>query len=276
MKTSIKALLQKQIAIPQDHGSWVFILSPLLIGLSAGGEFTPGSAFLTLAALSVFFIRQPVTVIVKTWSGRRSRQELPAAWTWCLLYGMVALLAVAGLVLTGRAAVLLLAIPGIPIFLLHLYLVSKRAERRKPGIEILATGALSLVAPAASWAGSGNMDWSGWILWPLVWFQSAASIVYAYLRLEQRTLDRIPPRSVLCNMAGRSILYTSFNLFVALGLGLSGLLPAWLFTPYLVQWLETLHGSFIRPAIGFKPTRIGIRQLIVSSIFTVLFITAWR
>jgi hypothetical protein len=28
--------------------------------------------------------------------------------------------------------------------------------------------------------------------------------------------------------------------------------------------------------VGVKPTRIGIRQLIVSTLFTVLFIIVWR
>jgi hypothetical protein len=31
----------------------------------------------------------------------------------------------------------------------------------------------------------------------------------------------------------------------------------------------------VQPAIGWKPTRIGVRQLIVSVLFTLLFILAW-
>jgi hypothetical protein len=50
-----------------------------------------------------------------------------------------------------------------------------------------------------------------------------------------------------------------------------GLLPL----PYLLQWGETLWGT-LNPAVGMKPTRIGIRQLIVSTLFTLLFIIAWN
>jgi hypothetical protein len=32
----------------------------------------------------------------------------------------------------------------------------------------------------------------------------------------------------------------------------------------------------LRPAVGVRPTLIGVRQLIVSTIFTVLFILTWR
>ena len=52
---------RRQIALPQDHGSWVFLLSPLLIGLFTGGQFSAASAALIVAALAAFLIRQPLT-----------------------------------------------------------------------------------------------------------------------------------------------------------------------------------------------------------------------
>ena len=76
-------------------------------------------------------------------------------------------------------------------------------------------------------------------------------------------------------MGWRAALYTSFNLASVLTLGLLDVLPSLLFIPYLVQWLETMWG-ITHPAIGWKPTRIGIRQLIVSTIWTVLFIVFWK
>jgi hypothetical protein len=57
-------------------------------------------------------------------------------------------------------------------------------------------------------------------------------------------------------------------------LGLAGLLPLLIFIPYLVQWLESIWGAF-HPAVKVKPVRIGVRQLIVSSLWTVLFIVFW-
>ena len=52
----------------------------------------------------------------------------------------------------------------------------------------------ALAAPAALWVGQGYPDPQGWFLFGLVWLQSAASIVYAYLRLEQRLLPAPPDR----------------------------------------------------------------------------------
>lgn len=270
-----KSLLNPTIAIPQDHGAWVFLFSPLLIGLFAGGRLAWDSAFLALAALMAFLIRQPVTMAVKACSGRRPRSDLPAARFWILIYGAVALAALTGLVLHGFVDIFYLAVPGVPVFAWHLYLVSRRAERKQAGVEILATGVLALAAPAAYWVGKGLYDPLGWALWLLTWLQSAASIVHAYLRLEQRSLPGVPPRSFRWKMGRRALLYTSFNLALTLAAALTGFLPHFIFVPFLLQWLETLWG-IIHPAIGVKPTRIGLRQLLVSSLFTVLFILFWR
>ena len=274
-------IFRRHIALPQDHGSWVFILSPLLIGLFAGKHFTPASINLIVAAMGAFLLRQPVSIAVKAYAGRRSREDLPAARFWMLAYGVIILLALAELTVKGFFFVLYLAIPGIPVFAWHLYLVSKRAERKQAGVEILATGALALAAPVAYWVGIGYYDPLGWVLWLLTWLQSAASIVYAYLRLEQRASSlkgvqtEVPERGEQWVMGKRTLQYTSFNLALSLALGWTAWLPRWIFIPYLVQWLETLWG-ITHPAIGWKPTAIGIRQLIVSTLFTILFIIVWR
>jgi len=270
-----QTVFRKQIFLPQDHGSWVFIFSPLLVGLFAGARFTLASLSLVIAALAAFLLRQPVSMAVKAYSGRRLKSDLPAARFWILLYGIIILFALAGLILAGFGYLLLLAIPGAPVFAWHLWLVSKRAERRQVNVELIATGVLSLAAPAAYWVGIGHYDAAGWWLWILVWFQTAASIVYAYLRLEQRELAQVPAHSEMWKMGLRSFAYTTFNLVAVLVLGCSSVLPRLIFLPYLVQWIETLWGIF-HPAIKWKPTRIGIRQLIVSIVWTILFIVTWR
>lgn len=289
----ISSLFKRHIALPQDHGSWVFILSPLLIGLFAGKHFSPASIDLIIAALGAFLLRQPLSIAVKAYAGRRSRKDLPAARFWMLIYGAIVLVALAGLVAEGFSYILYLAVPGIPVFIWHLYLVSRRAERRQAGVEILATGTLSLAAPAAFWIGQGGYDPLGWALWLLTWLQSAASIVYAYLRLQQRewspkrkqaeetvrsgveTQLRGAEQNGVWRMSSRALQYTSFNLLLTILLGWTAWLPRWIFVPYLVQWFETIWGVS-HPAAGWKPTAIGIRQTIVSTLYTVLFIIFWR
>jgi hypothetical protein len=229
---------------------------------------------LALAAIAAFLMRQPITIAVKAYSGRRPKHDLPAAWFWIFVYGFILLIASLGLVRAGFSFLLWLAIPAAPVFVWHLWLVSRREERGQVNVEIIATGVLSLAAPAAYWVGIGRYDPTGWWLWLLVWFQTAASIVYAYLRLEQRDWAQGMQRSEMWRKGRRAFTYTTFNLLVVLVLGFFSTLPRLLFLPYLIQWIETLWGIF-HPAIKWKPTRIGVRQLIVSSSWTILFIITW-
>lgn len=188
----MSSIFRRQIAIPQDHGSWVFILSPLLVGIFAGGSLRFATVFLVIAAMAAFLLRQPLTMIVKVFSNRRPRSDAPAALSWCILYCLIGALGLAELIVAGDGYVAYLAVPGAPVFAWHLWLVSRRAERKQTGVEIVATGVLSLAAPGAYWVGLQHYDPFGWWLWLLTWMQSAASILYAYLRLEQRLLREVP------------------------------------------------------------------------------------
>ena len=270
----MSALFRRQIALPQDHGSWVFIGMPLLIGLVAGRSFGPASLALIAAAMAAFLIRQPVTMSIKVWSGRRPRADLAAAGFWTAVYAVALALAVTALIALGAGFVLLFALPAAPIFAWHLVLVSRRAERRQLWIEVLGTGALALAAPAAYWVGIGRYESGGLLLWGLVWAQSAASIAYAYFRLEQREWKVVPDRRARFAAGRGPILFACANLLGAVVLGpLTGLQPGWVFVPFALQFAETLWGTD-HPAIGARPAAIGTRQLVVSTLFTLLFIVA--
>ncbi len=275
MENFKKKYFRKFIALPQDHGSWVFILMPLFIGFFAGESFSVVSIYLIIAALAAFFVRQPVTVLVKAYAGRRPRTDLPAARFWFSIYGSIALVMLIGLTLRGFAYVLYLAIPGMLIFAWHLYLVSNRDERKQAGLEVVASGALALAAPAALWVANTGYSAVGWVLWVLVWFQSAASIIHAYMRLNHRTQAQIPARAEKIQLGKRALMYTSFNFALSLVLGIIGLLPRFIFIPYLLQFGETLWWVF-NPDINAKPKAVGFRQLGVSTLFTILFIVFWE
>jgi len=271
----MRKYFRRNIAITNEHGSWVFLFSPLLIGIFAGGQWSTSLLYLVIAALAVFLIRQPITIAVKVFSGRRSRRDLPIAWFWIAVYGVIALVMLIGLVIREHDYLLYLALPGLPVLGWHLWLVSRRAERRQAGMEIIASGVLALSAPAAYWISVGNPNVTGWWLWGLTWLQSAASIVYAYLRLEQRSWKENPDLKTRIRSGQRALLYSSFNLALTVILSTVGWLPPWIFIPYLLQWGETNWGT-LYPALGVKPNHIGVRQLVISTLFTILFIICWK
>lgn len=268
--------LRRPIAMPGDHGSWVFLLSPMLIGFFVGGEWNRAAVSLTAAALAGFLLRQPAAVTVKAYAGRRSKADLPAARLWVTIYGLIGGAALVDLLRLGYGFLAFLAVPGLLVFSWHLWLVSRREERHKIGVDVIASGTLALAAPATYWVSVGTYaPITGWWLWGSTWLQSAASIVYAFLRLEQRQLKEEPDGTAKLAMGGRALLYSGFNTLFTLGLGVMGALPRWIWIPYALQLVETVWGTF-NPAMGVKPTRIGLRQLAVSTLFTIAFILAWK
>jgi hypothetical protein len=270
-----RGLLRRHVALPSEHGSWGFFLSPLLIGLFAGGEWRTTSFYLVAAVLCAFLARHPLTLIIKVQAGRMPRETLAAAWAWFAAYSAVAVLQVVGLVLRGYGYVLWLAVPALPVLLWHLVLVSRRGERRQWLMEVAAAGALALSAPAAAWVGWGRVEAAGWWLWGLTWAQSAAAILTAYMRLGQRALSPAAATGERLRLGRAALLATSCNLAAVAACGVLGVLPRWLFVPYALQWAEVLRG-LARPAIGVKPAAIGYRQLGVHALFTLLFAVLWR
>jgi len=270
LRTAVRA---RHIAIPAEHGAWVLLFSPLIMGLSIGGVKL-ASLLLVLAVLFAFLLRQPLNILVKVYSGRRPKTELPNAFFWLAAYAVLALACTTALVALGHGAILWLLIPAAPVFAWHLWLVSRRAERRQALVEIVASGVLALSAPAAFWVGRGQVDPAGWWLWGLSWLQAAGTILYAYLRLEQRQLLAAPAWMQGVRMARVALLYNFAALAIVIVLSAVSLIPAWTPLAFLIQPIEVIWGV-LHPAIGVKPKSIGIRQLIISSVFTIVFILTW-
>lgn len=268
-----KVLRSKHIAIPSEHGAWIFLFSPLLIGLAIGG-LSKGTFPLVMAMLSAFLVRQPTTMLVKIFSGRRPKNDLYASLIWFLIYSLVLFFSLVVLILQKTIFILFLAVPAIPVFIWHLWLVSKRAERRQKWIEIAASGVLALAAPAAYWVGLQRYDSIGWFLWGLSWLQVAGTILYAYLRLNQRQLKELTSQIELLKMSRESFLFNTALFGGVLILAFAGWVPTFLPLAFLIQPLEVIWGTY-HPAISVAPKKIGIRQLIINSIFTIVFIITW-
>jgi len=264
----------RRIALPYDHGAYALFLSPLVIGLFAGGRWHIACVYLVVAASAAFLMRQPLTVLGMIAAGRRTAADRPVAWFWLLAYGLVAGSHVTGLVLRGFAHVLHLAVPGALVAGWHLTLVRRRAERRQELLEVLASGVLALSAPAALWVGAERYDPRGWLLWALVWAASATAIVHTYLRLEQRT--RPAPASVRerLNEGRRGLVLAGGVLVVVVTLGVVGLVSRWLFLPYALQGADVIRGTLV-PAFHRSPRSIGLHMLAVLTLFTAGFVLAW-
>jgi hypothetical protein len=268
-KPVLARYMRRQYFLPNEHGSWIWWLGPLAIGTAAAGRPSREFLILFLAALCAFLIRQPAAMIVKVRSGRRPGRDLPPAVAWFLVYSLFLAASLAYLINAGYARILVLALPGVLVFAWHLWLISRRTERGRRGIELVGAGALALSAPAAYWVAGGEEVWLPWILWIVTWLQAAASIVNVYDRLAHREWEAIPSLGDRLRFSRRNLTYHGFNLFLALILSASGSLP-WASVPAFLLMLIDAGQNALRPAISIKPTRIGMRQLLMSTLFTLI------
>jgi hypothetical protein len=264
-------VLRWRLAVPQDHGAWVLLLTPLVVGLVAAPRVTPAVGAVVLGAVAGFLVRQPAAVLVKAWAGRRGRDDVGPAAAWMAVDAALGLVAVVLLVADGAADVLWLALPALPVFGWQLRLVARREERRQELLEVLAAVALGAVAPALLRAASGTWSVAGWVIWALVAMQSGASITHAYLRLAQREAARrrSPPPSPAV-----AVRWTSANVALAAGCATAGVAPAAVVLPFVVQWAEMLRWA-VGTASDASPSAIGRRQFVVSTVVTVLLAACW-
>ncbi len=264
----------RHIALPQDHGAWFLFLSPLVIGLALGGRWNLNTTWFVIAALGAFLARQPAGILVKALAGRRSARDIPLALRYLLAYAAVTLLGLSALLLQGQSYILHLAVPGALVFAWHLWLLARRRERRQLGVELVGVGVLALSAPAAIWVAQGRYRPYDWWLWLLLWLEAATAIVYAYLRLEQRAWERVPPWPQRLRAGARALAYATCNLLIVYALGRAGWIPPRVGWAFALQWLEVVWGV-AQPAVRRRPAYIGLRQGLVTVLFTLLFIWGW-
>jgi len=270
----MRDLFRKRYLLPSEHGAWTWWIGPLLIGLAAAR--CPGwdSAILTLAACASFLLHQPASVAVKALAGRRPRSDLEPALFWVLVYAAIALAAVAALFLRGHHKFVLLIVVGLPFFSWHLFLIYRKSERRQIAHQMVGTGVLALWAPAAFWVGGGRQYPEPWILWLLVWFQSMGAVANVYLHLEQKGWPSAVPLKQRLRAGSRTLGLHGVACAMAVLFVAAGFAPPATLLAFSITLVAAVNGV-IRPMAGARPRTIGIRQLVVTILFTAVMLAAY-
>lgn len=269
------SLWRKHIALPQQHGVWVLWLGPYFIGLGIGGFFKSGVLWLSLASFGAFLALQPLTVLVKSLVGRRSRDEIAPALFWLIVYSTVTAAGALGLIATGNGFILWLGVLALPSVAWQMWLVTRKAERHALWAEVAGTAALSLAAPAALWVGAGFSTMGVW-LWLLCALQAGASIAHVYVLLAYRRMPAMPSYPERWQVARLSLLWHGVNVIIVAILAALGQVPALTILAFAAMVAESVYGDVMRPKIGIKPAVIGMRQVVVALVFALLMIAAFR
>ena len=266
--------LRKHFAIPSEHGAWAMWLGPFAVGLGIAWRFNLSVLWALWAMLLLFLARQPMIIFARALSGRRSRSDAFPALIWLAIYGGLAVIPLTLLIGSGRSALLRLVLPAFPALAWQLWLVTRRAERQMT-VELAGSGALALAGPGAYYAATGHFDFTALFVWLLCWFQSAAAIVYVYLRLKQRRLPAVPTRQQLWAMGWRTLMYHAFNFAASVVLSVLRILPPLVPLAFAAMLAMAIHGTF-RPAVGVKPQVLGFAQVGATVGFVVLLVLAYR
>ncbi len=271
---------QLKAFLPREHGSWFLFLVPLAVGLGVAGQLNARGGAFTLAALGLFFARQPLDVILRGLRGGRPRADLAPALTWLAACALLTALAGAYLLLAARLwALLPLGLAGAGLLALQLWAARARLARTLWS-EVIGTAGLALAAPAAHYAATGAWSATAVALWLLMAVVGVGGVLYSRWRLRRRRLAaRMPANGEGAIAAPPRVSVLShygIGLALALLLALVGWAP-WAVTPlYLLLFLRVAWGT--RPAA--RPDRtvlaIGLGEGIATIVSGLWIIAAYR
>jgi hypothetical protein len=241
--------------MPREHGAWGILLIPFATAVGIAGTWNLQVALL-LVSVMCFYV------------ARTSFLKQDTIWTVFLLAGSAACLTP----LLGVWHLWWLAALGAAATPLAF-----RKTGRGVASQLIAVAGLTLTAPAAWYAATGNLDRHAWLLWGLNFLYFAGGVLYVKMHVAAAI------RRKLFETAAEKIRWGATNLAFCGGLALCvvGLAMA-----HLIPWLATLAFApvVVRAAIGvgrlsstLHIKRLGWTEVAHSVVFGVLLVLGgWR
>lgn len=247
------AVFRKHLLLPAEHGTWFWFLVPFFVGVGVAGNFNTAVFIALIGGFAAFLMRQPLTAWLQVRRGRGRRSDGPVAQRWTIGLGVVALVALLGLLVMGHTVLLWLILPLLPLIALYLLLArQRRAAVRNFWMEIAGSIGLALAAPAAYLTAGGQLDSTAWALWGLMAAQNALGAYYVRLRLadtHQRPSSRLP------------LVWSHGVGFIAIGLvGIEGILPLMAAVPF-AAFLIRAAWTAVRPRPIPNVKRFGFTEV---------------
>ncbi len=247
-----KTINIKSITLPREHGSWAYIIEPLMLGLIAA--FSVKGLFLAASSVFVFLLHQPVRVFFS--AGRKIRQ--PAVF-FILLYA-----AIAGffIIMFLKNTDFLTALPFfIALVLMTLYLVLELAGLdREFSVRLMAPISTALIAASLVMAGGWNFDDAA-VIFLLVNLRFIPTAFYIRSRFKQSS-GKESKRIVTSLVHLLSLITASAVIYL-------GRMPILPFIGVSILFGRAVYGLFIEkgPVI---PKRIGVKEFIFGILYTLI------
>jgi len=249
----------KSFALPHEHGSWGFLLEPLLAGIF----LAPGLAaiWITLLFVGAFLLRQPLRFLVPDLLEKKNLPRTMIAGKFVLFYGIIFLVGLIGTFVTVNKFALLPFALVIPFAIFQIY-----SDAQKQSRDLIAEigGATALASSIAVLAIAKDENLAnGFALWLIMLARLIPSVLYvrSRLRLEKgKPFTKFPPIS--------SHIFASAILI---------LLAWWKLAPWLIVLMSVV--LLVRAVAGLsefrKPMKakwIGIREVIYGLLYVVALV----
>lgn len=250
--------------LPREHGAWVLLIAPILVGLLGAPIFVPAVAGLfLLGSLAAFLARAPLQVLAARPADRRARGWL-AVYAALTAAGFLPLIA-----FSGRWKLLLFAVPAG--LLLAQNLSANRSGRRFSAVnEAAGVLGLCLGAPAAYYAASSRLGLQAWLLWLLCAAYFIGPIFHVKMAALQHrtTVDA----AALPKLERMRRLSTAYHGLALLGVGAWaawGAIPAAAAIPFAAALTKTvLRGRRAPERVDFRS--LGYLEVAYSILFVIV------
>jgi hypothetical protein len=269
--------------VPDDHGAYVMLLFPLVVGIVVGiAKNSPANhipilafVFLSLLLLAAFFAHAPLEVVFKPNVNDRARHR---AQTWLVIYGIILAVCGISLLLAWQLwGILWLALPALVPLVVDL-ISRKSRKQRSLGVRLTGIGGLVLSAPAGYYVATGKLDTLALGLWAVNLIYYGSSLFYVRVWFEARRLEKVrkPGQTLVPDWLLKiTLIYHSLGLLLFVGLALWGILP-WTALLAFAPLGFKLGMALRRPPINIPIKQVGLFELSQSLVFTFLLILALR
>src|SRR5262245_31049473 len=165
--------LRFALKLPKEHGAWVMLYVPFVLGAAVAGSVNWPVLLLLLSATAVFISRESLLVY---WRARARGRDAAEVGRTLLLYLARAAAFGSPLFFAFKLLWLIpLGLAGAVLLLINGKQATRMEERSTSG-EIMAIGGLTMTAPAAYYAASGQWDMTALWLWLLSALYMASSV----------------------------------------------------------------------------------------------------
>lgn len=252
----------KPIALPAEHGSWGFLLEPLVLGLALAP--TLAGAGLALAVAAVFLVRNPLRIFLRARAGSKGSPRLRVARRVAIIYAAAAALGVAVCIAeTGWRPLWPLAVVSPLVVLFVVY--DSRNRGRTAIAEAFGPLGLAAAAPAIALAAGWNVA-PALATWAILAAKALPTVVYvrARLRLEDGESIRVWP-ATLAHAAGVTVTVVLWR---------GALAPAATAVALAVLTVRAVVG--LTPLRwGRRPKQIGILEFVFSGLYVLATAVGW-